>query len=472
MFVTHHDFAEYHALLRCFSTAPMYITDSEPSNLKIFKRLGGYTADREYQIVKTLENAAVRLPSTAFTDVLGDGDGLALKVALPVRSANGAIIGIWNCRGKGGSAVDALTKQEIMEVLTLDKPDKRQDARYVIMYNVNSVQALGSLDAEISEEGHGDIVLPVHLAAASCKTVTIAEIKSYSSFDLAVLGLGDKYVGLCAVTSIEEHKSTQMEEPSVPETVMVPSKVNGSERTASEETLRQSEDTKGPHEAALSEAAPLLPSKPTLAPARRGSRLLALLLFFRRDLSNARKAFFKDFFASPFRTLVREVRAVFGGPSTLPDASEEEERSSFETSHQAPEMLETAGATPKTYGTMSNGAVDTNHTTQHEGDLSLHSESSGATAVNELKTPDEVIVKLSVTGKAVFWIPDFVLEHYRFTLQGQEVPEKMLEASGDCVVLDLDSAVQDLSITDAAASSEGWQIGISKKMTDIKMVVS
>ncbi|KAK5445264.1 hypothetical protein LTR55_012283, partial [Exophiala xenobiotica] len=377
MFITHHDMAEYHALLRCFTTAPMYITDSEPSNKKIFQKLGGPDLRNVYRILKATENTSVRLPSTAFTDITGNGDGPALKVALPVPSAKGAIIGVWNCRGEGGTAVDGLTKKEINEALSLDGRKKSASGKYVIMYDMDTVLEMEDL-AESSEEA-SSIILPLHLVSGSCKAITVAQLEGYSSFRMAVLGLANKFVGLCAVSEVVEETKKSLDEATP--------KTNGHHQPAAShiEPEVQQERTEPACDSVPTESTPLLaprivPSQQAAQAAsanhRTGSRLLALLLFYRRDLSYARSAFFHDFVRSPLKTLFRELRAAFGGPSTLPAASEEAVSDGTQSA-ATPDAQETIQSEPKTETIE---ASEPNGTGQHGGDVSVTSESSNATA--------------------------------------------------------------------------------------------
>lgn len=458
MFTTHHALADYHALLRCFTTAPMYITDSETSHQKVFRRLGGTDVTGNYHIIRALSNKSVRLPSTAFTDVTGNGDGLALKVALPVPTARGAILSMWNCRGEGGTAVDAVTKKEVMEALNLDSSEDNLSKGYIVMHEPSNLHVIHT-----SESGRSDaaeMIAPVSLSPGSTKTITVVDIQSFSNFEMAVLGLADKYVGLCSVLSIEERTvstspSSQAAESEPMQSKIVP-EVEQPEST--QETTPESDKPVAEAPQPVSETTPILQPASTPSGCRSGSRLLALLLFYRRDLSQARAAFLRDFWRSPFVTLFREIRAALGGPSTLPNASEDRSTARSPTEDAAPDMQEAPKAIPETYGTMSNGTS----ANQQEGDLSVASESSNATAVNDaVEERDEVVVRLSVAGTLVLWIPDFAIEEYIITLQGQEVASKVITASGACVQIDMETAAQ--ALLKAGVSYDSWHIGVSKR---------
>lgn len=449
--------ADYHALLRCFTTAPVYITDSEPSNQKVFGRLGGTDVNGNHHIIKALSNKSVRLPSTAFTDITGKGDGLALKVALPVPTARGAILCMWNCRGEGGTAIDAVTKKEVMEVLNLDKFGDSPSNCYVVMHDPSNLHIIHTSESGRSDAA--DFIAPVCLPPGSTKTITVVDIQSFSNFDMAVLGLADKYVGLCSVLSIEERTvsssaSFQAAQSEPMQSELVP-EVDQPESTG-EPTAEHSPVAEGPQP--VSETSPIFQPASTPSGCRSESRLLALLLFYRRDLSQARATFLRDFWRSPFVTLFREIRAALGGPSTLPTASEAHGTAGLPAEDAGPDMQEGPKVIPKTYGTMSNGTIPN----QQEGDLSVASESSNATAVNDVvEDRNEVVVRLSVAGTLVLWIPDFAIERYIITLQGQEVASKVITASDACVQVDMNTAAQALLKT--GLSYDSWHVGISKR---------
>lgn len=455
MFTTHHPLADYHALLRCFTTAPMYITDSEASDLEVFNRLGGLDVNGEYRIVKTMGRDSVRVPSTAFTDVTGSGDGPALKVALPVPSAAGVILGFWNCRGNDRIAVDGITKDEIEEAFDLNGTGHPLPEGYAVMYGADRVEYLEPL-----QEDSSSIVAPINLAPGTCKTISVVCIQTFSDFSMAVLGVSNKYVSLCSVLKVEECKIQSPKPVHEAPVESVESEIQPeSQLSPAHQPTDSSEDTRVEPDQAELETAPLLPKARSSSAPRSGSRILALLLFYRRDLRHARATFFRDFWRSPFKTIFKEIRAALGGPSTLPDTSEDESTAGEAgPTTPAPEMQEATKATPKLYGTTTNCA---NGSMQHEGDRSVTSESSGTTAVDDVKDKNQVVIKLSVAGKLMLWIPGFAVEAYTITLQGQEVASQMIACIGDCVTIDMESAAQALSKSDFV--SDCWQISISKK---------
>lgn len=447
MFITHHDLAEYHAMLRCFSTAPLYITDSEPSNKQIWKRLGGLDPQGNYRIVKATTNSSVRLPSTAFTDVTGQGNGPALKVALAVPSANGAVVGLWNCRGQGGIAVDALTHEELAEALKLDKHDRMLRERYVVMYDGNTAQVQ---DYEVSESSR--FVLPINLATGKSVAVTVSQIQSFTSFDLAVLGLADKFVGLCSVLNVEEVKARP--------TQALPTEEDREESAPAQDKASEDNGQAGQKQAEDTDAietTPLLPHPRARSPSlRSGSRLLALLLFYRRDLSAARSSLLRDFFRAPFKTLFNEIRAIFSGPSILPEGTNEDVQDVTSAQQETQEPLQ---ATSQSYGTLIN-SPDT--AVQHEGDVSVASDSSNATAVDKDEpSVNQIVVTLSVAGQLVLWLPGFSHEAFSITLQGNGVADKLISVSGDCVIVDMEQAAQEIGFK--GTSDEAWKVGIMKR---------
>jgi hypothetical protein len=478
MFTTHHDMAEYHALLRCFTTAPMYITDSNTSNKQIFKLLGGPDPHGQYRVIKATTNASVRLPSTVFADVTANGSGLALKMALPVPHAKGTILGVWNCRGEGGFAVDALTKREILEALSIDAREKMANKQYVLTYDVKNIHLLDDL-TEDGEETASSIVLPLQLDPGTSRAITVAQLVSYPAFEMAVLGLADKFVGLCAVLGIQKVEYSPKEETSrvngFHEDVQASghneeAKVNGlheADATQIEHVDHTSSEVN--HETSLIEATtePTSETTPLLSahnaatlPRRAGSRLLAILLFYRRDLREVRAAFLRDFFRSPFRTIWSDLKAIFVRPSESAAKSGEEEPNDGDdgNTETVNDLQETAEAPPKTYGTLDNCP---NESVQQAGDISVASASSNATAVDKPVSADQVVIKLSVAGKLLLWLPDFTSEAFSITLQGEVIPEKMISVSGKCLVVDMEGASQAMGLS--GKSGDVWQVGVTKK---------
>lgn len=479
MFMTHHDLAEYHALLRCFTTAPMYITDSDPSNKQIYERLGGPDPHGEYHIIKATSNTSVRLPSTAFTDVTANGNGTAIKVALSVPHAKGTILGFWNCRGEGGIAVDALTKREISEALSMDAQENIANKRYVLMDDAVTTHLLDDLTED--EDTASSIVLPLQLNPGTCKAVTIAQLVSYPDFEMAVLGLADKFVGLCAVLEIEKMESSPKEEMLQVNGYQDDAKASGNgeeskvngfheadptqvdqvDHNSSETTgqISSTEDTSEP----TSETTPLLSkdkAPTTTTSSRTGSRLWALLLFYRQDLREARAAFLRDFFRSPLKAIWSDIKAIFVR-SSKPVANGDNEQPddiSNGTPESVADMQETVDATPRSYGTLDNGP---DGGVEQEGDISLASESSNTTAVDQPVSANQVVIKLSVAGKLLLWLPDFSSEIFSITLQGEAIPQKMISISGSCVVVDMESASQALEL--GGKSGNVWQVGVYRK---------
>lgn len=391
MFMTEHETADFHGLLRAFSNAPLYITDKDEPNPAVLARLGGHAPDGEFRLLQADNGRAVKLPGQAFDDVTAGGPGPALKVGLPVETVGGAIIGVWSCRKDSLSTLDILTSQDVGEALRLlDSPGSAR--QYAVLehathaYKVISRPDIGSETADRLASALFSLSLP----AGATASYAISPIEASEIGPIAVLGLQDKYVGLCAVARLSHEQ--QSPSSKVPSTVST----HETSKPASVEPREVSEST------------PLLQhaqKKPQTSTTGLKSRIWTLLLFWRRDLQYLRASLLRDFLRSPASTLFRELRAVFGGPSTVEIWAEAASRTpsirSPETSLPPPDNTEAHSAE---------------------------------------KTP-AVVIEVSVAGKLCMLLPDAKRDDFCLRLGEAEIEPSAIDWQGDLVTIDIEKVL-------------------------------
>ena len=413
MFTTHHDLAHYHAQLRAFSNAPLYITDDRKPNADVIHRLGGMSTGGEYTLVKAKVGTAVKLPNTAFIDVTGDGEGPALKVGLAVEEVSGALIGIWNCRSGKASTTDVLTTRDVADALAMTR---RSRGDYAVCFNESTTVTL-LLDLDVEAERNtsawaSKILAPIRLEGETCTTVSIAPVVSLGAAKLAVFGLLDKYASLCAISSFkEEDMETDQQkyaEPSDLRHKAISALSSSSSGYTTEQIAKQD-----------------VP--------RSSSRLWTLFSFLRSDIRAIRATLLRDFRLSPLLTLYREVMALFSGATASPA---------------------NAGSPPPSTESMG-------HKGMHNG---MGKEVATISEENKLARKDRkaLTIETSVTGKLAFMMVKGDLAEYSITIQGNEVDEKCISKQGDCYVLDMDSATSSLQPS-GKISLHGWRVRFASK---------
>ena len=404
MFMTNHKTADYHALLRSFSNAPLYITDTDKPDLAILSKLGGWGPDGQYRLVQATNGKAVKLPGRAFEDVVSDGIGPALVIGVPAEHSGGAIVGAWNCRSSGNKTLDVLTSKDIGEALALGD-DAYSPGEYAVVQRGGSTFSIVNLPkAEHINASTSEVLFSLCIDEGTCTTHSITPIVDSSIGRIAILGLKDKYAGLCAVSQISLEDKAPVAVPTI-ESKQLAQAVNA---------------PTGPVEVP-SERTSLLPRSPAPAPTPTlglHNRLWALLLFWRRDLRALRASLLRDFWSSPVSTLFRELRAVFGGPSTVTALAEAVSRTpSIRSPETSIPPMET-----------SVGPAD------------------GAQA-SQLSS---VSVEVIATGKLALVLLGGKPEEYIFRLGGDVIDKAAVEWSGEMVTLDLDKAIKTCSYDRAA----------------------
>lgn len=437
MFTTHHELAEYHATLRCFSNAPIYVTDGEPSNVQIFNQLGGPDRQGVYRIVKATSNKSVRLPSTAFTDITADKTGPALKYVLPVHAAKAVAIGVWNCRGGNADAIDALTIGELEEAARLGKIDDKADVKHLYQLAVLqgkpeewSILASHTLTASADIAARAKVAVPLHLVPGKCKRLSYAAVQKFSDFEMSVFGLADEFVGLAAVLRVEE--------------LSVGHRAKGTSRNSARSSTENIQHTA---EDSTPEQVPAPQTVQTTSLQRRnirGSRLLALLFFYRRDARRACSSFLHDFWRAPLSTLYSELSAMLGGPSTLPPPTPQ-----MPTHEPTPEMQQALSAAPASYGTFN--AAET------------PSLGSRITQDQSKKCRKEVEIELSVAGLLAVHISDFDKAQYEFHLEGNKIPEEFIHKSKDIVRIDMEGAASEMDLKMSVTTSSNWHVSVRRR---------
>lgn len=207
-----HPWGTFHISFRTFSPAPTYSTDV-PAREGLSSK-GGWEATLGFTksgagLVKSSGEVGAVLEGSIFDDVLGEGDGAALKVGLPVKGAKGAHVGLWNVRVEGATARSALDERDVADAVTtlgLEKED------VVIYLEGEEVKRLSADRLAQAKDGDRLLASPLHcikLEEKGQKIVTIAQLHSLPSIaaanrglDIACLGLLDKHAGLAAVHSI------------------------------------------------------------------------------------------------------------------------------------------------------------------------------------------------------------------------------------------------------------------------------
>ena len=145
--------------------------------------------DGHLKAVRT-ETPAQALSSRWFWDNLqGEQGGPAVLAYVNISSANGALIGAWNCRKTETSplANDGISLLEVEDALECTS----LQAEYVIW-------PVGLVKQKQRRSG-GGADLPLHLAKAECELVVIAKVWEFPTRRVAVLGMLDKLAPLAGI---------------------------------------------------------------------------------------------------------------------------------------------------------------------------------------------------------------------------------------------------------------------------------
>lgn len=408
MFMTSHKTAHYHGLLRSLSNAPLYITDTDKADSNVLARLGGTTPSGAYRLVQASNGKAVKLPHTAFIDVTAESVGPALRVGLPIPIINGAIIGVWNCRKDGQQTIDTLTLEDVKDALGLLDGKPTTPDEIVVFENESAKYTPISL----SDHERARDIFEIRLESGSCCAYSVAPVLDTAIGQVAVLGLLDKYAGLCAISKVETNGRVADHLQPAPRTEPQPEKPVD---------IPEADST------APTEQTPLLSrSRAGATDQRTGlrTRLWTLLLFWRRDLQALRTSLLRDFLGSPVSTLVRELRAVFGGPLTVTVLAEAAAKTpsirSAESSLPPPE-IENA----------------------------------------EIDSQPAILIDIIVAGRLGLVVSGAQPSGYTFKLGSRIVDATAIEWHGDLAVIDTEKALKAEKYSDAAADT--FRIAVSRK---------
>lgn len=213
-----HEFGAAHVALRAFSSAQVWSSDEPGADLGGWAPLLAMTKCG-MRVLQAREGAfGTVLEGRVGDDVLGRPDGIriaALKVGLPVASAQGAHIGVWNCL-----PADRLIKGRLPTIVdTKDVADSLRlvaghEAKSFVLVDPDTLSAT-EVDSKIVDRAQNSpriLAKPlasVRVAEREANVLTVARVfdmpaaKSAKSVKIACLGLLDKTVGLAAIRSVK-----------------------------------------------------------------------------------------------------------------------------------------------------------------------------------------------------------------------------------------------------------------------------
>ena len=339
--------------------------------------MGGKDRNGEFALVKADNTTAVKLPHSAFVDVVGNGEGAALKVGLLTANC-GAMIGIWNCRGDKAKTVDVFRMRDVAEALAMHAT---KTGDYALRFSgSNSITLLRQFD--VSAERQCNIaaskpIAPIRLMGETCLTASIVPIIVLASARLAVFGLIDKYASLCAVKGIKVHPSKQakMEGPIAPAT---PAVSGGLLSIHDEEAVRSD------------------------------SLFWKLCVFVFSGIGTLQATILSNIL--PIMTLYARMKAIFTSRTIHPIE--------VSVSHAGVESRKTAYLNEK---------VDFRGLDKKKELLS--------------KQHPVLTIETSVAGKLAFMMVEGNMADHILAIEGKEVESKHLSKEGDCYVLDMESAI-------------------------------
>lgn len=153
-------------------------------------------------------NSGVKLPGSVFDDTLGSGEGAALKVGLAAPEAGGAVIGVWNARANKSTTADVLRRRDVADALgLLENRVPHEQSLAVFFGDKQELLTVRDFDYTVEVQKaslESEALAALRLPGETCNTVTVSPLLEILGMEFAVLGLVDKYAGLCAVHSTEE----------------------------------------------------------------------------------------------------------------------------------------------------------------------------------------------------------------------------------------------------------------------------
>lgn len=501
MFFATHPYAEYHAVLRTFSDAPLYITDRQDPDPNILNKLGGKNTRGGYRIVKAGNGRSVRLPGTVFDDVLGHGKGKALKMALPVDDIAAVHVGVWNCRAGDARTADVLTWRDLGEALSLlkgGKEDVSAPDRYVLIEGADETGEHLVLSSQDIMEASGSLNAPskpiaaLRLDSGACKVFTFSPVLDFDTAQIAVFGLVDKYAGLCAVKSVKEVRVTETAldrvkvgedtEPAASQEARLTAAAEPVSKGADEgaSDARAETESSSPLPTIADERTPLLrrhgslpPSETTRASAllQRRSRMCALLFFWRADLAKLRTSFFRDFVGSPFVTMYKEVRAMLGGRPTNPDRSAAEGNgSSYDASPEvSPPVMTQVGADRILPSFVEATRYQGAETREGGGARDMSEQASEHEETADIIESDSdsrrhqrIVIETTVAGKLAFILFGEDPAAFRFTLQDMPISKEHITCKGERITIDMQGALTGLGQETGKQGRATFLVGVER----------
>ena len=198
MFMTAAQDPDAHALLRAMYPGPLLLSDRPGEHdQRILARL---SARNSHGILETVQSATPALPLARRAlnpAVLGTGDGPAMVAS--VRVHRSAIIGAWNVRDD----LSAARSQVTLTMSDLEDALPGVSGRYILLSknDVRNFDQISKLKV---------LALPLQVTEAEVAKIDLARMEAAMfilsplihvdvGVEVAVLGLLDKYAGICAV---------------------------------------------------------------------------------------------------------------------------------------------------------------------------------------------------------------------------------------------------------------------------------
>ncbi|GEM08999.1 raffinose synthase protein Sip1, glycoside hydrolase family 36 protein [Rhodotorula toruloides] len=342
-----HEFGSTHIALRAFSSAQVWMSDEPGADLRGWESLLA-TTKQGVRVLQAREGqVGTVLDGRIGDDVLGRVQGAktdALKVGLPVASAEGAHIGIWNClpgdRLTGGSLATLVDSKDVADSLGSVASGKPRSFVLVDPATLSAQQVDSVILAQSSTlpRRFAKPLVSLQVAEKEAKALTVAKLfdvpaaSSAKSQKIACLGLLDKTVGLAAITSVEVLSGKPAKASGVGRAGEATGSSTGSSDTSSTETRVSSTSSFSTTHTSVSSSnqpltRPLSPSDRSTFPIPQG-RVAFLLAYFAgffrssivpnssTDTASSRTprtelhSLARDILRQPFRTGLFEVRAL------------------------------------------------------------------------------------------------------------------------------------------------------------------
>jgi hypothetical protein len=159
-------------------------------------------------------STAIPLPSCIINvDLTGSADGASLKLGtrLEVTSHLTGILSVWNTRTRPASVIDMLTEGDVFEAMfnTGNGYDEgellvRKSSFVICNINKDQIAMVSSEELQHADNQLSRPLFAIHLPASGFEVFTISEmLRLKDAQSIACIGLLDKIVGACAVSSCE-----------------------------------------------------------------------------------------------------------------------------------------------------------------------------------------------------------------------------------------------------------------------------